>query len=199
MWAGGRLLFQGELRIGETLTRRSTIREVTAKEGRSGLLCFVKVEHVLQAGDRRVLIEDQDIVYRAADDREEPPPGSSPLPPPPAPAGQHRRVVTPSPALLFRYSALTFNGHRIHYDLPYARNVEGYPGLVVHGPLQATLLAHFAEAILGRPPSEFSFRSLSPLFDDADVTLNATENEAGIRLWTSRPNGPVAMEAQARW
>ena len=104
-----------------------------------------------------------------------------------------------SAALLFRYSALTFNGHRIHYDNPYARTEEGYPGLIVHGPLQATLLVHFAQKLHGRRPARFEFRSLSPLFDTGDFTLNAVEEGEGLRLWTSYAEGPLAMEARAGW
>jgi len=104
-----------------------------------------------------------------------------------------------SPALLFRYSALTFNGHRIHYDAPYAREVEAYPGLIVHGPMQATMLVHLAAELRGAPPARFSFRSLSPLFDTDDFALHATDDGAALELWTARAGGPVAMEARAEW
>lgn len=194
MWAGGALSFHGDIRVGEMVTRQSTIREVTAKEGRTGLLCFVTVDHEITAAGRRVLSERQDIVYRNPDA-----PGGTKSAADPAPPGAHRTVVAPSAALLFRYSALTFNGHRIHYDMPYATGVEGYPGLIVHGPLQATQLVHLAERVGGRPPAQFRFRSLSPLFDIADYTLNAVTDGDGLRLWTSYSDGPVAMEAQASW
>jgi 3-methylfumaryl-CoA hydratase len=193
MWAGGAFRFRGDIRIGETVTRRSRIAEVAVKHGRSGALCFVTVEHVIESAAKPVILERQDIVYRDASS-----PGA-PKPPQPAPQGRHREIVQPSPALLFRYSALTFNGHRIHYDVPYVREVENYPGLIVHGPLQATLLAHFAETIRGKRPSSFDFRSLSLLFDDADFTINATEDGEDLKLWTSYQNGPVAMEARAQW
>ena len=101
--------------------------------------------------------------------------------------------------MLFRYSAITFNGHRIHYDAPYAREVEGYRGLVVHGPLQATLMAHMAAKIHGRAPTRFSFRGRSPIFDDAPFMLHATEDDDGLSLWTAREGGPVAMQAKAGW
>jgi 3-methylfumaryl-CoA hydratase len=193
MWAGGEMVFHDQIRIGEPVRRRSTIRDVVVKEGRSGVLCFVTVDHEILGEDgRSILGERQDIVYRDL--------GGGPAPSaPPAPAGEHVRSVTPSSTLLFRYSALTFNGHRIHYDLPYARDVEGYPGLVVHGPLQATLLAHFAAEVQGRPPSKFRFRSLSPLFDTSDFTLNAVADGDSLRLWTAATGGPVAMEATAGW
>ena len=106
---------------------------------------------------------------------------------------------TPSAALLFRYSALTFNGHRIHYDRRYASEVEGYPGLVVHGPLQATLLFQHAAALRGRPPTRFTVRSIAPLFDDQPFMLDADSTGGGLRLWTARAGGPVGMQAQAGW
>ena len=193
MWAGGAFRFHDTPRIGEDLTRRSTVTDITLKQGRTGPLCFVTVEHDITGGDARPLLtERQDIVYRgeAADTAVKDAP-------PPAPAGARQRRITPTPTLLFRYSALTFNGHRIHYDAPYARQVEGYPGLVVHGPMLATLLCHFAAEINGQPPGAFRFRSLSTLFDDAGFTLHATPDGDGLRLWAARDGGPVAMEAWA--
>ena len=194
MWAGGSFTFHDDIRVGETVTRASTIRDVTLKEGRTGALCFVTVDHVITSDDRLILNERQDIVYRGVDA-----PGATKKSPPPAPHGKDRVQVNPSPALLFRYSALTFNGHRIHYDAPYVQDVEGYPGLIVHGPMQATLLVQFAEKLRGKRPAQFDFRSLSPLFDDADFTLNALDEDEGLKLWTSYVNGPVAMEALAKW
>lgn len=194
MWAGGAFAFHDVIRVGETVTRRSMIKDVVVKEGRSGTLCFVTVLHEIDSDGRSVLTERQDIVYRGADT-----PGAVAKVSPPAPHGAHRVQFNPSAALLFRYSALTFNGHRIHYDAPYVRGEEGYPGLIVHGPMQATMLAQFAETIKGAAPVQFDFRSLSPLFDDADFTLNATEEGAGLRLWTAYVDGPVAMEATAMW
>ena len=194
MWAGGAFTFHDDIRVGERVARTSTIRDVTLKEGRTGSLCFVTVDHRIESAGRLVIEERQDIVYRGADAPRAP--GERPEP---AAPGTHRVVVVPSAALLFRYSALTFNGHRIHYDAPYATGVEGYPGLVVHGPLQATMLVQLAERLHGRRPARFDFRSLSPLFDDADFTLNADEDGGDLRLWTSAVDGPVAMEARASW
>lgn len=196
MWAGGAVTFSGELKIGGTMTRRSVIRDVTMKEGRTGPLCFVTVEHRIACDGTPVLTERQDLVYRAPGA-----PGGAVLPvPPPAPDGAHRRKVVPSAPFLFRYSALTFNGHRIHYDAPFATGSEGYPGLIVHGPLQATLLVHFAESLRGAPLAAFRFRSHSALYDTAEFSLNATEAPDGtMALWTCRPGGPVAMEATAAW
>ncbi|UFS66591.1 MaoC family dehydratase N-terminal domain-containing protein [Paracoccus denitrificans] len=194
MWAGGAMRFHDDIRVAERVTRRSTIRDVTVKEGRTGVLCFVTVDHRIESAGRLVVEERQDIVYRNADA-----PGGAKRTPEPAPHGAHRAVVQPTAPLLFRYSALTFNGHRIHYDTPYVREEEGYPGLIVHGPLQATQLVQFAGKIRGRRPALFEFRSLSPLFDIADYTLNAVEDGEGLRLWTSYADGPVAMEARATW
>jgi len=194
MWAGGALTFHDDIRVGERVTRHSTIRDVTMKEGRTGTLCFVTVDHRIESAGRLVIEERQDIVYRGIDA-----PGGPKKTPEAAAPGTHRVTVNPSAALLFRYSALTFNGHRIHYDTPYVTGEEGYPGLIVHGPMQATMLVQLAEKLRGTRPARFDFRSLSPLFDIADFTLNAEEDGEGLRLWTSRVDGPVAMEARASW
>lgn len=195
MWAGGEVAFHDDIRIGEVVTRRSAIADVTLKEGRTGTLCFVTVNHHVTSGGRDVLTERQDIVYRGADK-----PGGAPHPAPePAPPGDNRREITATPAFLFRYSALTFNGHRIHYDTPYTTGEEGYPGLIIHGPVQATLLAQYAADLRGAPPTRFSFRSLSPIFDTQDFSLNATSDGDDMKLWTAATGGPVAMTARAIW
>jgi 3-methylfumaryl-CoA hydratase len=192
MWGGGALSFFGGLRVGDRVTRASEISDVTLKEGRSGPLCFVSVSHQYSTDNGPVLQERSDIVYREAGktavrtaDRARP--------------GTYTCQVDPTPALLFRYSAATFNGHRIHYDLPYARDEEGYPGLVVHGPLQATLLCHFAAELKGSAPRQFSFRSLSPVFDTSSFTINAEPDGNSLHLWTAQSDGPVAMQANATW
>lgn len=194
MWASGAFTFHSDIRIGETVTRRSRIKDVVVKEGRTGTLCFVTVEHNFDSDGRAMLTERHDIVYRGAEAA-----ASAPKARPVAPVGKYSRTVHPSPALLFRYSALTFNGHRIHYDSPYVRDVEHYPGRIVHGPMQATMLVQYAEAIRGKRPIRFEFRSLSPLFDDADFTLNAQEDGNSLKLWTCYAGGPLAMEARAEW
>ena len=197
MWAGGSIVFAGDMAVGETVRRASTIEDVSVKEGRSGILCFVRVRHEIDADGRHVLAESQDLVYRGLDagGRADPPAA----PPSRADEGRHREEVDASAPMLFRYSALTFNGHRIHYDHPYVTGVEGYPGLVIHGPLQATWLLRFAASLRGTPPVRFSFRGLSPAFDDAPLFLNAQESGDGLKLWTARPGGPVAMSAEAQW
>lgn len=194
MWAGGEFQFKEPMRIGEEVTRRSTITDVRLKQGRSGALCFVTVDHEVTANGRLVLNERQDIVYRDI-----PADGQAKTDPEPASEGAHRRTVTPHPTLLFRYSAMTFNGHRIHYDKPFCTDSEGYPGLVVHGPMQATMLCQYAADRKGRAPARFAFRSLSPIFDDGNFTLNAAPEGDDLKLWTARMDGPVAMEARAKW
>ena len=193
MWAGGALRFHAPIRLGATVTRRSVIRDVTLKEGRTGALCFVTVDHRMDCDGALAVEERHDIVYRDAG-------GAAPAKAPqPAAAGAHQETRSPTAPLLFRYSALTFNGHRIHYDQPYTTTEEGYPGLVVHGPLQVKMLVQLATRLRGRAPNEFDFRALSPLFDTTDFTLNADEDGDGLRLWTAAVGGPMAMEARARW
>ncbi|MFG1230022.1 HTD2 family dehydratase [Xanthobacter wiegelii] len=193
MWAGGRLAFAGDIGVGDLVRRLSTVDEVSLKEGRSGALCFVTVRHEITCAGRVAITETQNIVYRAVDT------AAAGKAPEPAPEGRHRRAVDPSAAILFRYSALTFNGHRIHYDQPYVTGEEGYPGLVVHGPLQATWLARFAAEIGGAPPTGFSFRGLSPVFGGVPLVLHAEEEGSRLKLWTSCHGGPVAMSAEAEW
>lgn len=196
MWAGGSFDFKSALHIGDVVTRRSSIVDVELKTGRSGPLCFVRVRHEITVSGRVAVSEIQDIVYRDFDTGRPPRAQSDPAM---APAGVHRRRIRPHPTLLFRYSALAFNGHRIHYDRRYCLETEGYPGLVVHGPLQATLLCQFASDLRGAPPANISVRSHGAIFDDADFALNATADGDGMRLWTARDGGPAAMQARAAW
>jgi 3-methylfumaryl-CoA hydratase len=188
MWAGGEIRFHGDLRVGDAVRRVSRIADVALKQGRTGALCFVTVEHRILVDGRTAVEERQDLVYRGLT-------GGVPEAPP-APHGEHVRPLVASQPLLFRYSALTFNGHRIHYDRRHAIEAEGYPGLVVHGPLQATLLAHFAAEILGRPLGRFVFRSTGTLFDDDRAALHAAAETDRLRLWTAREGGPIAMSAE---
>jgi 3-methylfumaryl-CoA hydratase len=192
MWAGGSLSFHRDLRVGDLVRRVSRIADVVLKEGRTGPLCFVTVEHVIEADGQLVLNETQNIVYRGLDD------GAPAKAAEPAKAGMSQRRIVATDPLLFRYSALTFNGHRIHYDRRYVTEVERYPGLVVHGPMQATLLLNYATELRGSAPSNFAFRSLSPLFD-GEFFLRADDTSGPLKLWTARENGPVAMAAEAIW
>ena len=203
MWAASEIEFSGDVRVGEDVRRRSRIADVAVKHGRSGTLCFVNVEHEISTGGKVVVFDRQSIVYREATPAPVPgsPPPELPRANPPAPAGEVSAIVDATSALLFRYSAITFNSHRIHYDLPYATGEEGYPALVVQGPLQATLLLHFAARCReGRPPDRFAFRAQSPLFAPGQVELHCGADGNGeLSLWTCRPGGPVAMSATAVW
>jgi 3-methylfumaryl-CoA hydratase len=195
MWAGGRLEFRRRLRVGDVIERTSRIASVETKQGRSGALVFVLVRHEIVAAGELAIVEEHDIVYRDA-----PRPGDAPPAKKGAPAdAEWTREVVPSDVLLFRYSALTFNGHRIHYDRRYVTTEEGYPGLVVHGPLIATLLADLARDRVA--PSElaaFSFRAVAPLFDVAPFTAcGRREADGGVRLWAQDAHGQLAMEASA--
>lgn len=186
MWAGGRLRFLQPLLIGETVTRVSTIMKVEAKSGRSGNLVFVTVRHALSGAGGAAVVEEQDIVYRDAAA-----PGSISLPrgDTVAPNSGWRRDIMPDTLLLFRYSALTMNGHRIHYDRPYAMNEEAYPALVVHGPLQATLMADLAAPHLDRPIAGFEFRGAQPAFDGTLLHICGEPTETGASLWTEQGGG----------
>ena len=190
MWAGGRVTFHGPLHPGDRVRRTSMIEEVTEKSGGSGRLVFASVRHRIEGPAGLAIDERQDIVYRSADAAAVKPAAAAPE----APASALRDTVLPDPVLLFRYSALTGNGHRIHYDQDYVRDDEGYPGLVVHGPLQATWLAGL---LAGRPIRHFAFRGRRPAFHDAPLVLEGWESEAGWSLRTLDPSGAVCMEAEA--
>jgi len=197
MWAGGRLGFLADLPIGVEAGKVSTVTDVQLKQGRSGPLCFVTVRHEIAAEGTPRLWEEHDIVYREDPRPDAPRPG-----PGPAPADWPvRETVAPDPVLLFRYSALTFNGHRIHYDRDYATGVEGHDGLVVHGPLIATLLADLARRVAGgRRLSGFSFRARAPLFDAAPFAILARpDGPDRIALAAATPAGGLAMQAEARF
>ncbi len=192
MWAGGRLRFHRPLPIGTQAIKRSTIKSVTEKQGRSGQLCFVLVEHQIMVAGEVCLTEEQDLVYREARG-----PGTSP-PIKPAPTGaEFSQTIHPNSVLLFRYSALTFNGHRIHYDVDYCREVEGYPGLVVHGPLIATLLLElFRQQCPAGTITGFEFRAVSPLFATTPFTLHGRRTDGGGQVWAANAEGGVAMRGR---
>ena len=188
MWAGGRLRFAFPLRAGVPASRSTVCESSARKVGRTGPLAFVTLRHEIVQEGRVCLTEWQDLVYR-----EDPDPAAPRPVPPQAPTDEEAaRPMGFSSTLLFRYSALTFNGHRIHYDEDYARRVEGYDGLVVHGPLLAQLLMLMAADELG-PLEKFSFRAASPVMHREAVTLC----RQGRRLWVRGPDGRLAMEAEA--
>ena len=196
MWAGGRLTFQSALPIGSAATRLSRILAVDVKTGKSGTLAFVTVEHQIAVGGVVHIVEEHDIVYRDL-----PPAGTVAPTPPDAPTGSlWSKLITPDPVLLFRYSALTFNGHRIHYDRSYVTGVEGYPGLIVHGPLIATLLLGLlSEKMPQAHVASFGFRAVSPLFDVDPFTVCGQPSEDGrtVKLWAKNSRGGLAMQAEA--
>ena len=198
MWAGGRLSWRADnpLRVGDDVQRLSTIQSVTHKSGRTGDLLFVLVQHQVSNAQGVSLTEEHDIVYRAA---------AQPGDPVPAPTAAEtgaawQRDITPDDVLLFRYSALTFNGHRIHYDRRYVTEVEGYPGLIVHGPLIATLLMdllrrHAPNAFVTR----FEFKAVRPTFDLHPFRVNGQPSADGktVRLWAQDHEGWLTMQATA--
>lgn len=195
MWAGGRYRFLRDLHVGEAITRVSTILDVQAKSGRSGDLVFVKVGHDISGGDGLALSEEHDIVYRGPQAPGEAGPALVPAPSDFA----WERLVVADDVLLFRYSALTFNGHRIHYDRRYVTQIEGYPGLIVHGPLIATLLMELYRAEDGRRLAGFSFRAVAPSFDVAPFLLRGQPTATGARLWAQGEDGALRMDATAEW
>jgi len=195
MWAGGRLTFGHPLRVNDRIERTSRIVDVTSKQGRSGPLVFVRVRHEIRGPRGVAVVEEHDIVYR-----DPPQPGGRTAPSSKAADAAWLREIRPDDVLLFRYSALTFNSHRIHYDRRYATEVEGYPGLVVHGPLIATLLLDLLRR--ERPDATvaaFEFRALSPLFDIAPFSLCGRPEADGssVRLWAANRDGGLAMDATA--
>ena len=194
MYAGGKLRWFAPLRIGATATRTSEVTRVDEKAGRSGPLVFVTVRHTISSGEDTCIEETQNLVYRGA-----PEPGAATPEPKAVPAkAQWSRVVRPDPVMLFRYSAITFNGHRIHYDAPYVREVEGYPDLIVHGPLMATLLLETLRHE-GRMacPDTFTFRALRPMFANTPIRAEGHTTETGAELWIRGPDGGLAMHAES--
>jgi 3-methylfumaryl-CoA hydratase len=197
MWAGGELEFFEPLRVGDEMTRSSRISDVTMKSGSTGVLCFVSVEHEIKTPRGTAVRERQDIVYR---DISAPQAAAPAKAPPPAPVAKHRESHMADPVLLFRYSALTFNGHRIHYDRQYVTEVEGYPGLIFHGPMQAAFIVELAAKLHGgTPPKKLGYRGLQPLFEGSEFSVNANETPAGMELWIANSAGQPTMKGTATW
>lgn len=194
MFAGARLKWHRPLVTGRPAIREATIQSVSSKSGRSGQLAFVTVGYRVLQDEVVCVEEEQDIVYREPG---APTPAPVPGELPPLPAGARSETIVPDTRLLFRFSALTFNAHRIHYDRPYAMNVEGYPGLVVHGPLTAILLIRLAQRNHPGSPRAFSFRSQGPLFDLAPFRLVAIPSGDQVELEAQGPDGKIAMKANA--
>lgn len=195
MWAGGEIAFHGAFHAGDEVTRDSRIERIAEKTGSTGPLIFVSVRHDYLVAGAVVLSERQDLVYR-----EDPAPDAPAVVYPDAPDLGMAVAAMPmlaDPVRLFRYSALTFNGHRIHYDADYARGVEGYAGLVVHGPLQAVAMMVLATRVLGRVPAAFSYRGLSPLTLGQEAVVEAHRGVEGLALRVRRSGGPVTMAGRA--
>ncbi len=196
MWAGGRLRFDAPLPMGAQASRTSRILDVNVKQGKSGPLAFVTVAHELRVAQQLAIYEEHDIVYR-----DHPLPGAAAAAPAMAPTtASWSKTMVPDPVLLFRYSALTFNGHRIHYDRRYVTEVEGYPGLIVHGPLIATLLLELVrEQMPQAQVAAFSFRAVGPLFDSEPFSIHGEPDADGrtIKLWAANARGELAMQATA--
>ncbi len=193
MWAGSRFEFLRPLHVGDNIRRTSTIADVTLKEGRTGPLVFATVKHEIAGPSGVAILEEHDIVYRDA-----PKPGEQgPEPRKARTDAAWKREIVPTDALLFRYSALTFNSHRIHYDRRYVKEVEGYPGLIVHGPLIATLLTD----LLGRNSkarlTKFKFRAMKPLFDTAPFLVCGKPDGKKVALWAQDAEGYVTTDAEA--
>jgi len=196
MWAGSRFEFRHPLRIGDQITRETRVIDIKEKSGRSGPLVFVVVRHEISNSAGLAIAEEHDIVYR---DHSREPSRAAPFQPAPADAAWERTIQTHD-VLLFRYSALTFNAHRIHYDRRYATEIEGYPGLVVHGPLIATLLMDLLRRHQTKPQvnvTRFSFRAVSPLFDTAPFVVCGKPEGKTIQLWAKDAAGNLAMSSEA--
>jgi 3-methylfumaryl-CoA hydratase len=192
MWAGGELEFFDTLRVGDEVTRTSRIKDVNLKSGSTGQLCFVTVDHELATPRGIAIRERHDIVYRDVTTGAPPAKTSSP------PVARHRETHLADPVLLFRYSALTFNGHRIHYDRDYVTKVEGYPGLIFHGPMQAALQIEFAAKLRALVPKKFVYRGIQPLFE-GEFSVNANETDSGLETWTANSQGRPTMKGTATW
>ena len=193
MWAGGRFFFHKDLTIGSVANKISSIKNISEKDGKSGPLCFVTIEHKIYSENELCITEEQDLVYLQDKVQSQPSkPAKSMME-----NADFRKKIIPSEILLFRYSALTFNGHRIHYDVDYSRSVEGYDGLVFHGPLTATLLLELAIKHSNEPINTYSFKGKSPLTNLQEFWIEGKFVDEGITLWAKRRDGNVAMEASA--
>ena len=193
MWAGGRVEFDGGLVVGTDAQKTSTVTAIKEKAGRTGSLLFVTVKHEIVQNGKLVVSEEQDIVYRE--------PSAPKLQgTEPAPESQWKQAVDPSAVLLFRYSAVTFNSHRIHYDYPYVTEKEGYPGLVIHGPLIATLMCQaFAQSHPRATLKHLSYRGLRPLIAPTAFDVAGTVTALGeAKLWAEQ-DGTLAHQAELRF
>lgn len=196
MWAGSRFAFTGPaLKVGDTIRRVSRIKSVEPKTGSTGTMVFVTVEHEVSGPAGTSFVEEHDIVYREAARS-----GEKQRSPKPAPTdATWTRTIDATPVLLFRFSALTFNGHRIHYDHPYVTSAEGYPGLIVHGPLMGLLQMELARrSNPDRVPRSFEFRALSPVYAGSTLSVRARRGTDGsVATWIADGNGGLAQQGKA--
>jgi len=194
MWAGGSLEFNSPLIVGNEINKISTIENIKQRRGKSGELCIITIAHKLFDGDTLCIDEKQNLVFREDPSSD----ASAALPISPPVNADAVSEVNPDPVMMFRYSALTFNGHRIHYDVDYARNVEGYPDLVFHAPLTATALCKLAVQLNdGKSVRQFEYRATAPLFCNAPVGLKGKTENDQITVWAETPAGAQAMIATA--
>jgi 3-methylfumaryl-CoA hydratase len=195
MWAGGRLEFRHALRVGDPLRRNSEVIAVEVKHGKSGTLVFVTVRHTVLAAGEVAVVEEHDIVYREAAKPGDPAPQAKPAPS----SAQWQREVVPDAVMLFRFSALIFNANRIHFDLDFVRNEEGYPGLLVHGPLQTILMLDLCRRNETRLVKRLDYRAQYPVFHDERLTVggNAAPDGSKVELWTANGAGNYAMTGTA--
>lgn len=197
MFAGKRITFHSELRVGDEVRRESTIMDVSRKQGRTGEMMFVTVKTDISSPRGLAITEEQDLVYRA-----EAAPGAPPPAPQPAPgAAVWKKTVTPDPVMLFRYSALTFNGHRIHYDHPYVTKIEGYPERVMNGGFTTLFVFELARAHAATPLKTIASRNVRPLFVDRPIAICGEPSADGksAKLWAADDNGALALSATAEF
>jgi 3-methylfumaryl-CoA hydratase len=197
MWAGGEISTFGAIPVGATVVRRSTIKDISLKSGRTGQLLFVAIDHDYLVGGELMVRDRQDAVFReAAGESAAPAPTAAAAPQP----ADKAWTIEPSAVLLFRYSALTFNSHRIHYDRPYAMGVEGYDGVIVHGPLQGSFAFNLASIVGGSAPARFAYRNLTPLTDGAPFQIKARREADGtVTAWSEDHTGRQCMKGVASW
>jgi 3-methylfumaryl-CoA hydratase len=197
MFAGRRVRFVADLRVGDEVRRESTIKEVSSKQGRTGRMVFVTVQTDIASPRGLAVTEEQDLVYREAAA-----PGAAPPAPQPVPGrAVWSRTVTPDEVMLFRYSALTFNGHRIHYDQPYVTGTEGYPGLVMNGGLTTLLTLELARASARSPLASVASRNVRPLFVNRPISFGGEPTADGMKakLWAADDTGALALTADAEF
>jgi 3-methylfumaryl-CoA hydratase len=197
MFAGRRTTFHGDLRVGDEMRRESAIKDVAIKSGRTGQMVFVTTTTDISSPRGLAVHEEQDIVYRA-----EPEPGAPQPPPQPVPGkAVWSMTVRPDPVMLFRYSALTFNGHRIHYDHPYVTQAEGYPGLVMNGGLTTLLVYELARANASSPVRHMVSRNVRPMFGNRPITFGGEPTADGkkAKLWAADDTGALALTADAEF